>query len=116
MKALRDLGILLLVLLGMLWLGAEPQCSSAPVDNGTLASATWLMPPFPDALLEQQPAVQLLQQISGATALRASCDLQKAQANVLHSIESNRSTQQLRLQGRLQLLHRVKLYPFHEFG
>lgn len=116
MKALRDLGILLLVLLGMLWLGAEPQCTSAPVDNGTLASATWLMPPFPDALLEQQPAVQLLQQIAGATELRTSCDLQKAQAGILHSFESKRGAQQLRLQGRLQLLHRVKLYPFHEFG
>lgn len=116
MKALRDLGILLLVLLGMLWLGAEPQCSSAPMNNGTLASATLLMPPLPDALLEQQPAVQLLQQMPGASALRASCDLHKAQADVLHSFQGKRSTQQLRLQGRLQLLHRVKLYPFHEFG
>jgi hypothetical protein len=115
-KALRDLGILLLLLLGMLWLGAEPQCSSAPVDNGTLASATWLMPPFPDALLEQQPAVQLLQQVPGAPVWRASCDPHQAQAALLHSFESGRRTQQLRLQGRLQLLHRVKLYPFHEFG
>lgn len=108
--------MLLLVLLGMLWLGAEPPCTSAPVENGSLASATWLMPPFPDALLEQQPAVQLLQQIAGAAVWRASCDQHQAQLAVLQSFESDRSSQQLRLQGRLQLLHRVKLYPFHEFG
>lgn len=108
--------MLLLVLLGMLWLGAEPPCTSAPLENASLASATWLMPPFPDALLEQQPVVQLLQQIPGATALRASCNLHQAQAAWLHSFHCGRNTQQLRLQGRLHLLHRVKLYPFHEFG
>ena len=116
MKALRDLGCLLLVMLGLLWLGAEPQAGLSQTENGTLTSAQWVMPPFPDAVLEEKPAVQLLQQLPGFSALRLPSQLHAADWSLVQLNAYTANSLQLCLHGRLQQLHRVRLYPFHEFG
>ncbi|MBA4302851.1 MAG: hypothetical protein C0424_01355 [Sphingobacteriaceae bacterium] len=116
MKALRDLGSLLVVLLGLLWLGAEPQTTLSQVENGTLTSAQWVMPPFPDAVLEQKPAVQWLQQLPGFSHLRSPSQLRTADWPLVQLGAYTANKLQLCLHGQLQQLHRVRLYPFHEFG
>lgn len=116
MKALRDLGLLLLVLLGLFWLGGEPQAGLAPIENGTLTSAQWVLPPFPDALLEQKPVVQLSQHLPVISALRAPSQPQTAHGSLAQLWSYTASNEHRCLQGRLQQLHRIRLYPFHEFG
>lgn len=116
MKALRDLGVLLLLLLGMLWLAAVPDQEQQYVPNGVVESAQLELPPVPEALLERLPSLQLplraqafgIEAWSGATAV--------IPAGLLQKCSAPGSWQQVRLHGQLQLLQQCRLYPFHEFG
>lgn len=103
-------------MLGLLWLGAEPQAGPTQTEIGTLTSTTWVMPPFPDAVLEQKPEVQLLQQLPGFLVVHSPSQLPAEDWSLVQLSAYTANHLQRCLHGRLQHLHRVKLYPFHEFG
>jgi len=115
-KALRDLGVLLVLFLGMLWLAASPEAPQQPESNGVVAAAQLEMPPVPDALIEQLPALKLPVRSQALSIQLWNGHSAQLSAHFLQGLSAPDNWQQVRLHGRLQQLQQHRLYPFHEFG
>lgn len=116
MKALRDLGVLLVLLLGMLWLAASPEAVHPPESNGVVQAAQLQMPPVPDALVEHLPALQFPVRSQALSMQLWGGHTAQLSAHFLQGLSAPDNWQQVRLHGRLQQLQQHRLYPFHEFG
>ena len=116
MKALRDLGYIIGLLTGLLWLSATHDAPIAQPEEGALHAAQWVMPPFPEALLDQKPVVQLLQQVPYSTGLRAPAHAHNTDRALVQQFGRSNQRQQFVLQGMREAFRREILYPFHAFG
>lgn len=116
MKALRDLGCIVLLLSGLLWLSAANDAPMPQAEEGALHAAQWVMPPFPEALLDQKPAVPFLQQVPYSSGFRVPAHAHNTDRALVQQFGRSNQRQQYGLKGVRQALRREILYPFHAFG
>jgi hypothetical protein len=115
-KALRDLGCLLVVLLGLLWLAAPSAKTTAQAAVDTVNPAAWVVPPPAKASLEQMPVVQITSRVLVVAYYPWRHGVTSRTCAFAQALHQPTNWQACVLLGNIREQQRALLFPFHEFG